>query len=724
MKRLVCTLALINFMIVSSFCQDTLKAVLVKDIKNTTSPNWSDNSSFPRNFVVLPDRLLFMAASSINSNFHDLWSTDGTAEGTRMVTTGNNTLGLVDVLDGFTAWGSQIIFTASDGARGYEPWLSDGTPGSARLLKDIKSGSNGDPMVGGSEPRYYRIFKGKAYFQAEVGYSHQLFVSDGTEAGTLMLTPAGTGDYHIFGFVAFKDQLFFSCQKNYMGGRLWVTDGTVEGTSEFKAIDQGEVSSLTENRWAMVYKNKLYFAASTVAEGMELWVSDGTPEGTRLYKDINKTNGQGSHPHGFTLLNDRLYFIANDGIHGNELWCMDEDSAMLVKDIGPGGGALDYAELFVDNNRMYMAAQPIDGFPELWTSDGTAEGTQKLMAHDGTTVEAPNGFVVWKGKIVFIAGKYNPQLWITDGTAQHTRPVFRDEVIPWAALRSNSELAIFKDDLYFNANYDPSIGCELYKLTVDTSLIPLNILQHPLSMNVCTGDSAVFEVKATGSPELIFQWMKNYGPIENATQSTYKIAHARIEDAGDYMCMVKNGEGKMVSKSAYLGVSDLSANFEVIDSTKNGFYLIKFTGNAPGTAVCQWDFDGGEILAGSGKGPYHVTWKNSGAKNITLDVMLNSCTSQAIKSVEIVATGNISPIPMNPVCSMYPNPVRENLTIDFNHSDGVKKVALFDAYGHVLLEKQTNNRSLVLPLSRLTAGLYSVRVQDERSVTVTKIVKE
>ncbi len=612
MKTFICTIAFINILVINSFCQDTLKTVLVKDIKQSSSLNASENSSWPRNFKVLPDKLMFIASLDPNSNFYDLWTSDGTNKGTVRIIAANSNYPPV-VTDGMTVWGNKIIYTANDGYLGYEPWISDGTPNNTRMIKDIKPNNSNNSSLDGSEPRYFKIFKDKAYFQADTWYGSQLFVTDGTTDGTVMLTKTGTGDREPSGFIEFNNKLFFSCQKNLgIMAQLWVTDGTVDGTYEFKEIDNGYVPSGFPS---IVYKNKLYFTAYTNNQGYELWVSDGTNSGTKLFKDINETKERGSYPHEFTIFRDNLYFIADDGIHGNELWCTNGDSTYLVKDIFLNGGGLDYSDLYVLRNKLFFAARQNvnDLSTQLWVSNGTADSTIEILSNDGKEIEYASSFIEWKGKIVFVSGRYNKQLWITDGTSQNTYPALPDSITRWNALGSSS-IVNFKGDLYFNANYADSIGYELYKLEVDSSLIRPNISQHPISYSTCIGDSAFFEVKVSGRPDFKFQWMKNDIPIDNATKPTYKISNASIKDSGNYSCFIKNSVGEIKSNSATLKVYELSSLFEVIDSTQYGFYLIKFTGSAPSSAKYHWDFNEGKIISGSGQGPYHVAWKSSGQK--------------------------------------------------------------------------------------------------------------
>ena len=68
-----------------------------------------------------------------------------------------------------------------------------------------------------------------------------------------------------------------------------------------------------------VVGSTLYFEADDGTYGYELWKSDGTATGTVMVKDIRSGSGSGYLEH-LTAVGNALYFLANDGTNGDELW--------------------------------------------------------------------------------------------------------------------------------------------------------------------------------------------------------------------------------------------------------------------------------------------------------------------------------------------------------------------------------------------------------------------
>lgn len=125
----------------------------------------------------------------------------------------------------------------------------------------------------------------------------------------------------------------------------------------------------------------LYFSADDGDSGFELWKSDGTPSGTEQVKDINpdaRFGPVGSNPSDLTNVNGVLYFVADDG-SGFGLWKSDgtEAGTEQVKDLNPGGDSLTN----VNGVLFFVADDGVSGF-ELWKSEAGAAVTYIASATD------------------------------------------------------------------------------------------------------------------------------------------------------------------------------------------------------------------------------------------------------------------------------------------------------------------------------------------------------
>lgn len=83
----------------------------------------------------------------------------------------------------------KIFFVGDNGVNGGEPWISDGTTGGTQMIKNINTPIPGYPYDQGSVPSNAVSLNTKisflARYESEMGTNEALFLTDGTEAGTI-----------------------------------------------------------------------------------------------------------------------------------------------------------------------------------------------------------------------------------------------------------------------------------------------------------------------------------------------------------------------------------------------------------------------------------------------------------------------------------------------------------------------------------------------------------
>ncbi len=342
----------------------------------------------------------------------ELWRTDGTPAGTRMVKDIRPGIASAGVYRA-TAFGGRLVFLADDGVHGGEPWVSDGSTAGTQILADTVPGSTSGFFYAPVE------MAGWLYF----GTSAQLWRTDGTPAGTQMVT----GSTPMWASARLGDRIVFQGKDpaNYI--EPWVTDGTAAGTFLLADIHPG--NSLIVNCTSPVATDTFVLFGAIDATGQQnLWRTDGTSAGTvkvtpavtaygfavRLGQRV-VFRGNDGHPwvsdgtsantfrlQPVVMLNaasvafgDELVFAADDGVHGYEPWITDGTPAGTrpIADLEPGpGSGFGGAALASGSRYVWLAARRPDVGYELWRSDGTAAGT--VLACD-----------VWPGVGYGVTGK-------------------------------------------------------------------------------------------------------------------------------------------------------------------------------------------------------------------------------------------------------------------------------------------------------------------------------
>lgn len=356
----------------------------------------------------------------------------------------------------FTRLGRSIYFSASSPSHGNELWRSDGTAAGTRLVKDIRPGR------AGSSPSLLAVAGRSLYFATvnSNGDRSQLWRSDGTTKGTVKVA-----DLPVESAVVAVGSTVYFVADHAGGSELWKTRGTAATTVRVKDIVPGGRGSRPDHLTAV--GNRLFFTAQDAAGVERLWRSDGTEAGTVIV-DAGRPDGEfASFPDELFAAQGRLWFRASDDAHGSELWTSDgtEAGTRVLKDLAPGtnhlgdpswGSPKDFTAY---RGLVYFSAVSSEADRgALWRSDGTEAGTVRVAS-----AAWAEGLTVAGNRLYFFAnnGVNNQELWSSDGTAGGTRMVVdvaspntppADEDDDDSPYHSVAELQAVGDQVVFTAS--------------------------------------------------------------------------------------------------------------------------------------------------------------------------------------------------------------------------------------------------------------------------------
>lgn len=576
-----------------------------------------------------------------------------------------------------TELNNKLIFNAASTNGNNELWQSDGTTAGTILLKDINVGSNG------SSPSVFKKALGKVFFNASdptVSTNRGIYVTDGTTAGTIRLANATqsaasfAGTYN--GFEC-NGKFIYEAHTTTEGVELWVTDGTVGGTQLLKDINPGTGNGIPVSFGISagnykVINNKLFFYANDGVNGEEMWVTDGTNAGTFMLKDINVGTGNGiSHNQGADKLgeyNNELYFNAIDASNNHKLYKSDGTVAgtILLSNVSKANSFTVYS------NKLYFFGETLANGRELWTSDGTVSGTTLLkdinVGPSGCLLVTSTTFHSFNNKLYFKAsnGSANGiELWETDGTSTGTKMVF-DYTGDWTS--SYDAIDIFKlgiDYYYWDGNYTFKKVLLKLDLITDTATIVKDITAGTTKPTL--------GINSTGNSSHTVLGNYCFTPIDSA--------------------LAGNNKDVWVTDGTFSGTKRLTYAGDVTTDTSIDEMMI-FNNEVYFTS---------DYLGSSNKSLFKISNANIG--------ILESNKPQLLFLV-------------------YPNPAKDKLTIKLDASsvtntEEITKVVLTTILGeNVGSDEVENGEQITINTSHLANGIYFITLKNNNTTSTQKIIIE
>lgn len=343
----------------------------------------------------------------------EIWRTDGTPAGNELVVDAKN-LRAVSLGSGQLWFFDLMGQIGGTPAPKWELWKSDVATGVTEMVVDL----------GGLKPKLLTAGQGGCMFTGQFNSSVEPWYSDGTELGTYQLADLSSSNSGSAptDFTPFGSDFLFSADADVIGRELFITDGTPGGTQSvtdlWPGLGDSNPSDLT------LLGGEVFFRAQSSNGNSELWKSDGTGPGTFLVADLKSSGG--SAPTGLTSDGAVLWFAANADVVGNELFVTDGNGTAMVADLVTNRVSdSSWVDFLVDLNgtAIFLADDGVHG-EEMWASDGTPEGTRMLADINpglgGITLFGEAIFEEWFWFIEVHGFGSSFSLWTTDGTPEGT----------------------------------------------------------------------------------------------------------------------------------------------------------------------------------------------------------------------------------------------------------------------------------------------------------------
>jgi ELWxxDGT repeat protein len=205
-----------------------------------------------------------------------------------------------------------------------------------------------------------------------------------------------------------------------------------------------------------------------------------------LVKDIWQGSSS-SEPVCMIEFNDKLYFLADDGIHGSELWCHNPafDSTYLVYDIIPGTQSGIHGSTYLDfpfavpvKGKLYFAGEDDTHGVELWSYDETGPPMLVADIRSGAGSSHPANFCVLNDIVYFTALGTTAQMYAYDPSTGLCGAVTNmDPQYYWNQFVGPK--VAFNDKVYF-VMADTGNGYRLFGFDpIDSSLTTIDVFPGP-----------------------------------------------------------------------------------------------------------------------------------------------------------------------------------------------------------------------------------------------------
>ncbi|NJO02390.1 MAG: hypothetical protein HC880_12515, partial [Bacteroidia bacterium] len=570
------------------------RASIIRDVIRNAS------GSEPREYTALNGWVYFFL-NETSSSTGVLWRTDGTDQSTERVTY------IYRNDDSRASWltsiGGRLFFAATrDNPNNVELWSSNGEPGTANaavLTQNINifGGSFPENLQGqtldGVDYLFFSADDGLNASPGEESPDRELFIKNvTTNTAAQKFNLKTTGGSNPRFFTRFQDRCYFIAE-NDNGLQLFSSNGaTVQVVAlpedvqivKYLTISFLSCPALSVEARPVVSGNYLFFVAQDPIHGTELWKFDG--QVASLVTDINQ-GASPTNPHFLSDVNGTLYFAAATDAEGVDLYKSDGTQVEPLGISPTGPASSRFTSLTQVNGRLYFFKSDEGNCSrgELWYSDSNGD-TRKFYDFNQVgatkfgqiTVVGPDFYFVAEG----FGNRVEPGGNLTPGNFGNELWYVRAEVCPSVTLA-------------YTANADT-----VHFLCRSQGLVePIHTFNPRLPDTPCPGDTCY----RSNNPALSIHPRVGFINTNTTPPGTYEIS---------YQYSDRNCVDTLSIQTTVILVDVPDPQINGPDALCAGAVAVYQTTEPPDGApyryLYNWKVSGGTIIGGQGTSQITAQW--------------------------------------------------------------------------------------------------------------------
>lgn len=653
------------------------------------------------NLVVAGNTLYFSERTASNKPTR-VWRSDGTPEGTvphaELIVDGSPAHILIA-----NAVNGALMVCAENWPYGQRQWLA--------VSRGAETAVPCTPLaIIGVKPIYPAVDDTFGLFTwPSPGVGWELWRTDGTPAGTSMvkdLSPetSATGSATEFRMLLGK----------YAFGDLYVTDGTSDGTRPF--FNCG--ANCLKGQFSMFeHDGVVYFTGLDATHGWAMYKTDGNT--TEFLNDPKPGAVSTGGPFAYVFLNGRILYTNNmtyNDFVGNELWTMDLATGQHQK-IYSSPGKITPGTWPV-NGRYYFTNSTYQTGTELWSSDGTAEGTRMVRdIQPGEGSSNPKGLTALNGALYFIAtSNGRDDLWKTTANGVTKKVTSADGTIGRFYLISDTRMLVeVRNDsnygneyFYYDLEDEPAMDPAVAQTIHFEAPAVKKVLDSPFTLGATA--TSELPVALVVSDPTVIRLEAGQATILRAGQVTIT---ATQEGSEDYLA------AEPVIRTITVEKYEQTITFELPALVHEGDAPLLLNATASSGLPVEYAVSEPSIVMVSGA---EVTILRQGTVTITAsqsgdDIYLEAPPVGATLKVDVVLgiEDNLGPV------KAYPNPTTDILIVESKKP--VRDITVTDVYGKSITYFRPSETTI--SLAGVPTGVYVVIITGETFAPVQmKIFKK